>query len=225
MKKKIKIGSSLVIIGVILWGGGVWFGNLKPQTFPQYLKTLMGYGKVKVSPEKQIVFLGDSITYRENWNVLLGVSNIFNAGFPGDTTDNVIGRVSEAIKNKPPKLFLMIGTNDLLNGKEVSYVLANYEIILQKIKAQSPETKIYIESLLPINNDILKSVTVNNQKIISVNDNLKILAQKNGATYVDLYPDFCGSDNKLQRSYTWDGLHPNSHGYAVWKKRLGEYLN
>jgi lysophospholipase L1-like esterase len=226
MKKnnKIKIATWLSLIALVFLTWVIWFGYRKPQTVWQYVTMHMGFDRPDANANSQIVFLGDSITAFERWNILLGVSNITNAGASGNTTDDVLDRLSLVINFKPRKLFLMIGINDLLNGQDAAHVIANYEIILNRIKAESPNTLVYVQSLLPINNDVLKSETVDNQEIIAVNEKLKIIADKNGMVFVDLYSNFCGVDNKLYRSLSWDGLHPNSHGYAVWRDLVDQYI-
>ena len=226
MSKKIKIAIWLVIviIGVVIFGWIIMFGYQKPQTIWQYALAYMGYDKSDIDAQSQIVFLGDSITARENWNMLFGVSYIANAGFPGDTTDNILTRLNSAISAKPKKLFLMIGINDLLNGRNENYILTNYEKILNEIKIQSPYTLVYVQSVLPINNDILKSKTADNQKIISLNSDLELLAQRKGLIFIDLHPYFYGTDNKIPRKYSWDGLHPNAYGYTVWKDLIVQYI-
>lgn len=224
--KKIKIGFAIgiIIILVAIIGGSIWFGYQKPQTVWQDLLSRAGYGKPEKDAASKIVFLGDSITFREDWNVLFGVSNIANAGIPGNTTDDVLSKLDLVIRSKPQKLFLMIGINDLLIGKDVSAVLANDEKIINEIELKSPDTVVYIQSILPVNNDISKYGVVDSQKIIELNNKMKLLADGKKIFFIDLYPYFCGSDNKLYARYAKDGLHPNSHGYAVWKNLIAAYI-
>ena len=224
MSKKIKnaIWLVIIIIGVAIFSWVIMFGYRKPQTIWQYTLAYMGYNKPNVDAQSQVVFLGDSITARENWNVLFGVSYIANAGFPGDTTDRILARLNSIVSAKPKKIFLMIGINDLLNGRDENYILNNYEKILDEIKIQSPGTLVYVQSVLPINNDILKSETADNQKIISLNSRLALLAQRKGFIFIDLHSYFSGTDNKIPRKYSWDGLHPNAYGYTVWKDLIAQ---
>ena len=226
MKKKIEFGIAIGIVVFVtaLTTWSLWFGKNNPQTGIQRAASLAGRGKLDVNTENKIVFLGDSITAREDWNVLFGVSNIVNAGISGNTTDDVLTRLDAAISSKPKKIFLMIGINDLLRGKDVPYVLANYGIILNKIKAESPDTTIYVQSVLPINNGISTQGTVDSQKIITLNTQLKGLADRGGEFFIDLYPYFCGADNKLYTKYSKDGVHPNAYGYRLWKSLIKQYL-
>jgi lysophospholipase L1-like esterase len=190
----------------------------------QYINLLAGRGKMEADAPSRIVFLGDSIIAMENWNVLFRVSHIANMGVSGNTTDNVMARLDGAISSKPQKLFLMIGVNDFLQGRDVAYVEKNYGTILDKIRLESPKTMVYVQSVLPVNNDILKYGQVDSQKIIDLNSRLKLLADGKKIFFIDLYPNFCGPDNKLYLEYSADGIHPNSHGYAVWKNLIEQYV-
>ncbi len=113
----------------------------------------------------KIVFIGDSITAYENWNTLFGVTYIRNAGIPENTTDDVLSRLSSIISSKPEKIFLFIGINDLFGGKDTSYISANYETILNKIRLESPDTILYFQSVLPTNSDISLSASFESNNI------------------------------------------------------------
>jgi lysophospholipase L1-like esterase len=101
----------------------------------------------------EVVFLGDSITAGEDWNTLFGAPYIINAGIGGDTTNGVISRLSTVTISRPRKIFLMVGINDLplRLHENISYILTNYETILRQIRSESPDTVVYIESVLPVN--------------------------------------------------------------------------
>lgn len=228
MNKEIKrwlvIESIIVLmlsLGCLIWFN-YQFSYQKSQTVWQDLLSRVGFGKPDEHANREIVFLGDSITFQEDWNVLFGVSNIANAGLSGNTTEDVLARLPAAISDHPQKLFLMIGINDLLRGEDVAYVFANYEKIVSGIKAASPDTMIYLESVLPMDNEIAGSRygTVDAQEIIDLNSQIRTLADGNRIKFIDLYPNFCGADHKLYTAYAKDGLHLNSHGYAIWKKLI-----
>jgi lysophospholipase L1-like esterase len=118
----------------------------------------------------------------------------------------------------------MMGINDLLNGQNVSHVETNYEKVINKIRSESPDTVIYIQSILPINNDIVETSNVDSQEIITINEKLKTYADGNKIFFIDIYSSFCGADNKMFRTYAWDGLHPSAYGYLVWKNLISPYV-
>jgi hypothetical protein len=45
----------------------------------------------------------------------------------------------------------MIGINDLSQGREVLEILNSYKVILKTLQEQTAETKVFIQSLLPVN--------------------------------------------------------------------------
>ena len=225
-KAAIKFTIWTIICVVVVVGGSVWFGYRKSQTVWQDFLSRVGYEKPDANASSKIVFLGDSITFQEDWNVLFGVSDIANAGVSGNTTDDVLARLNMVTNAKPEKIFLMIGINDLLRGKDAPYVFANYQKIISEIRAKSPDTTIYMQSVLPVDNDVTSSVygTVDSQAIVNLNNEIKSLSDENKIFFIDLYSSFCGADSKLYARYAKDGLHLNSHGYAVWEDLLAGYI-
>jgi lysophospholipase L1-like esterase len=100
---------------------------------------------------------------------------IKNRGIGGDETDGVLLRLEEIIKSLPEKIFIMIWINDL-SHLGIDQVVTNYKKIIEKIKSQSPNTKIYIQSILPVNNKFYSAGARNND-IIKLNQILKNLNQ------------------------------------------------
>lgn len=171
-----------------------------------------------------IIFLGDSITDEGEWTELLDNPNIMNRGISGDTTDGVLNRLEQIIKSRPQKIFLMIGINDLVfKNKSIENILENYKQILHELKTNIPETKVLIQSVLPVNNQIKDYY--NNENILVLNMGLKKLSQAFQYEYIDIYPRLADSTNQLDTRYTLDGLHLNGQGYLVWKKVIEQYVN
>lgn len=164
-----------------------------------------------------ILFVGDSLTNYCDWNELLQNNNIKNRGIPGDRTQDLLDDINIILKDKPKKIFLMIGINDLSNGAKQDVALSNYRKIILRIKKSSPNTNLIIQSLLPINENILVETKTNNKSIMEFNNSLKELAKNNNLKYIDLYSHFL-KNNELDKSLTVDGLHLNGKGYLVWKQ-------
>lgn len=175
----------------------------------------------------EIIWLGDSITDGNQWAELFGNPRMKNRGISGDKTDGVLYRLDEVTESKPAKVFIMIGVNDLAVDRSVDYVLANYEKIVDRIKKSSPDTKIYIQSILPVNDDFpqFSSHTDETSDIKEVNRQLKELADKKGAVYISLFDDMATEGDKLNPDFTEDGLHLNGQGYLVWKNAVEKYVD
>ncbi len=169
-----------------------------------------------------IVFLGDSITEQCEWAELLQNNNIINRGISGDMTDGVLQRLPAILKHQPSKIFLMIGINDLILHS-VEHILTNYKQILQQIQQQSPATKVYVQSVLPINNN-LRQTNMKNSDILDINKGIQNLARQFDAEFINLHPQFIDNKGLLDSKYSIDGIHLNANGYLVWKDVVLPYL-
>lgn len=178
--------------------------------------------------EKDIIFLGNSITAGVDWSELLDIKYARNRGISGDITFGVLERLDEVIEGKPAKVFILIGINDVSRNIPDSIIVANYKKLITRIQQGSPKTKIYFQTLLPVNNEFtqFKNHYNKDQHILYINTEIKKLAQTYGITVIDLYPHFQGKDGKLEKSFTQDGLHLTAAGYKRWAEILknGNYL-
>jgi lysophospholipase L1-like esterase len=176
-----------------------------------------------------IVFLGNSITDRVDWNELLGMSNVHNRGISGDITFGVLERLSEVTEGKPAKVFILIGINDISRNIPDNVIANNYRKIVQRIKKESPQTKIYFQTLLPVNNEFtqFKNHYNKDEHILWLNEQIKVLGKQEKINVIDLYPHFLDNQKKLDKKYTLDGLHLNADGYKVWAAILkdGHFLS
>lgn len=172
--------------------------------------------------ENEIIMLGNSITDQCEWHELFNNINIKNRGIGGDDTDGILERLDEVTESKPAKIFIMIGTNDLAYGKSIEHVIENYKKIIERIQSSTPETKIYIQSVLPVDEAI--HFTRPMKDIVSINSQLKEMAKENGLVYIDLFSLFNTNENRLNPDYSFDGLHLNGKGYEMWKKEIESYI-
>ncbi len=167
-----------------------------------------------------VAMVGDSLTEGARWDEFFPDVKIINRGICSDITSGVENRISSIIKTNPEKIFLMIGINDIALGIEQEEIYSNIESIIKKISSELPETKIYIQSILPVASD-----DINRQTIININTDLQKLCESNGITYVDLHSRFVNEDGYLNTKYAdKDGLHLNGLGYGLWREIIKEYI-
>jgi lysophospholipase L1-like esterase len=176
--------------------------------------------------KKDIVFLGNSITDRVDWNELLGRADVHNRGISGDITFGVLQRLNEVIDGHPAKVFILIGINDISRNIPDSVILRNYGKIVRRIKAGSPRTQIYFQTLLPVNNEFTQFRNHYNkdEHILWLNEQIKALGTQESIRVIDLHPHFLDRNGKLDPKYTEDGLHLNAEGYKVWANILRKIL-
>lgn len=196
----------------------------KHSTFYYQRATLF---EVLPTSKSDIIFLGNSITNGGEWAELLGNPHAKNRGISGDTTQGVLDRLSTVTKGKPAKIFLLIGTNDLSRGKSMDEIAKNVEKIVERVKRESPTTKLYVQSVFPVNPKFNKfSGHMDRQKKIPVlNAKIKAVAARHGVTYIDVYKSLVTpSTDVMNPEYTNDGLHLLGKGYLKWVEVLNPYL-
>jgi lysophospholipase L1-like esterase len=174
----------------------------------------------------EIVFLGNSITDGAEWFELLQNKRCRNRGISGDVTEGILLRLDGVTRLKPSAIFLLIGINDLSRNISVDEITGRYREILQRIQNETPKTKVYVQSVMPVNpatggNKRLEGKT---ELIIELNSRLQTLAKEFGMTYIDLFTPLADNNNLLPRKYSFDGLHLSYEGYGVWAGILREYV-
>lgn len=201
-----------------------WDSTHRPGNFALKVDLFRSYPNAA----KDIIFLGNSITAGVDWVELLGNPVVRNRGISGDITFGVLERLHEVTEGAPAKVFILIGINDISRNIPDSVIVDNYRRLIQRIKRESPKTKIYFQTLMPVNNTFtqFKNHYNKDEHILFVNESLKALAAAEKITLIDLYPHFLDSEKKLDKKYTIDGLHLNAEGYKVWAAVLkkGGYL-
>jgi lysophospholipase L1-like esterase len=176
--------------------------------------------------KNEIIMLGNSITNCANWDELFPNKHIKNRGISGDITLGVLDRMDEIVKRKPKKIFILIGINDISLNIDKNIILANYQGIITKIKTESPKTTIYIQSILPTNDefDKFKNHQGKMDIIKEVNRELEKLANTNKVVFLNIFPEFLDEQGKLSKEYTNDGLHLLGEGYLHWASILKKHI-
>lgn len=186
-----------------------------------YLQRLEFFNQMP-NQKNEIVFLGNSITEGGKWQELIPKKNVVNRGISGDVTYGVIARMGEILAAKPGKIFILIGINDMKRGTPQEIILNNYRKIIRRIKEQSPATKIYVQSILPVHTAMLPAsyAKLSNAAILEMNVQLKNICKAEQLNYVNLHEVFAAADGELKKELTIDGLHLKSAAYILWADYL-----
>lgn len=176
----------------------------------------------QLTDKVDIVFLGNSITERGEWSELIQKKKIANRGIGGDNSFGVKARLQCIMAQKPSKLFIMIGINDLGRGLSVEVIVNNYRQIVAQLQSGLPKTKLYVQSVLPLNEELLKYdyLKGKNPKVKALNGELQKLAKQYGLTYVNLHEVMAGADGELKKEFTKDGIHLTTDAYLAWAAYL-----
>ena len=176
--------------------------------------------------KKDIVMLGNSLTDGCEFNELLNNRHVKNRGIVGDIVQGLIDRIDPIIKGQPKKLFIMSGVNDISHDVSADSIARVTEELIVMVKKGSPRTKIYLQSLLPFNNDVRewKLLKGRDHVVVEANILLEQVARRQGVTWINLYPLFVDDQGRLRADLTNDGLHLMGKGYLIWSDAIKPYL-
>ncbi|QNE41948.1 family 20 glycosylhydrolase (plasmid) [Hymenobacter sp. NBH84] len=187
--------------------------------FPTYYHQRASHFRTLPHTRGDVIFLGNSISDSAEWSELFDDPQVKNRGISGDVSAGVLNRVGEVVARRPAKVFVLIGTNDLAGKVPPDSVVKNITWLADYLRQESPATRLYVQSILPVNDAFGKFAGhVHNGALINqVNEQLRRLATAHGYTYLDLHAGFADATGKLDARYTNDGLHLTGAGYMRWK--------
>ena len=166
----------------------------------------------------RVIFLGNSITEMGDWKKATGDTTVTNRGIGGDITYGILKRLKDITDRQPSRVFLLIGINDI--GKDIpDAVIADNDLkIVREIHTKSPQTKIYVESVLPVNSTMPNFPQHYDKEdhVLALNKLLQANAAAGGYTYVDIFHLFVDADGRLQSQLTYEGLHVRPPAYIIW---------
>ena len=169
-----------------------------------------------------VVFVGDSLT--DGYDVVAAFPSysVANRGIGGDTTSGLIKRMKTSIYDVDPKLVvILIGANDVLQGRSDNYILNNCSKIIDMIQKHCPDAKILIQSFYPLTSDWSDAAAAMQR----LNPEMVEVAERYGCTYVDVFSALTDESGKyLNSAFTEDGVHLNSIGQAVVTSLLNPYI-
>ena len=229
MKKIIFIVAAVLLSVALVVSAVVYFAVLRPRQLEQreFQAAVSRYRAEKnkifleenekyTDYEVDVAFLGDSLT--DGYDVARYYPQfvVCNRGIGGDTTFDLEARLQvSAYDLKPKTVVLLIGVNNL------STMFDNYEKILAGLRENLPETKVVLLSLTNMGQEWGK----NNELAAYNNVKIKMLAEKYGFAFVDLYSPLMNLETgEIYPEYTTDGGHLTEKGYEVLTRQITPVL-
>lgn len=198
------------------------------RSFDHYNDRVAEFETMRAIDSTDIVMLGNSLTeYAGDWNVLLKARHIRNRGIAGDDAEGIYHRLIQILPGKPKAIFLLVGGNDLSHDLTPQQVFENCKKVIDKILKDCPSTKLYVQSLLPINESFgrWKKLEGKTDDVAAVNRLLRHYCEKNKIAYINLFKHFNRhGTNEMRKSLTVDGLHLSPQGYKIWAFHIGKYI-
>lgn len=184
---------------------------------PAFIQHRQDAFKAVPTSKGQIIFLGNSITNFHCWadafvhpqDAPLDESLVSNRGISDERAYHWKHNVQMMLdgEEKPAKVFIGIGTNDLNVGLPPEVVVNDIRAIIRQIQVSSPQTEINLQSILPRSSDINVAVT----RTIPM---LEEMAGEMGVNFINLTETMNSLGTPAQWAY--DGLHPSGNAYRAW---------
>lgn len=176
-----------------------------------------------------VMFLGDSHIAWGNWDERLRDvgATVLVRGIVADTSDGVLARLNEVTRHQPRALFLCVGVNDLLASPTkttVDHVLERTQAIVEQVRRESPQTKIFIEAVFLVEPNRFPDANCPPdlpKRIAELNKRLSTLADNNTVSFLDLNAALA----QTKPPYTVDGIHLLPHAYAAWESAIRKRLS
>ena len=218
---------SLSVLAVaLIVGAVVWFAVLLPRQREQeaWTRQIQAYRDAKMEQyrrenaefadyEVDVAFLGDSLTDGYDLKQYYPQYVTANRGIGGDTTFDLEGRLEISVYELKPKVAVM-----LIGANNMDSMFENYEDILRGLKENLPDTKIVLLSLTAMGGEMWGR---KNQQAAYNNVTIRLLAEKYGFIFVDLYtPLYDVSIREVYDGYTSDGGHLTHAGYTVVTEQI-----
>lgn len=169
------------------------------------------------SSRDDIVFVGDAITSEGKWDELFPGLPVKNRAIDGDTSEDVALRIGQIAAAKPAKMFLMIGGGDAEAEKSTEDTRASVDAILTRLETDSPDTEIFVESILPRSVEAWPAIAKRNAAIRQV-------AEAHGATFIDLTPIFAAENDAIRDEFSNDNTHLLAAGYLAWRDAIAGHV-
>ena len=182
--------------------------------------------------QDKIIFVGDSLTahlinrggltggkdtkqvWRCDNNMMNLNSEITSVKIIYPETGEKMTVAQAAAVAKPEIMIITLGTDWGVSYLNESEFKACYASLIQAILAESPDTRIILQSIFPVTEDC---VNLDNAKIDTANGWVKDVAAGNGCRYLDTQEVLKDGEGCLKKEYcsSADGIHLNKEAYEV----------
>lgn len=196
----------------------------------QRYKAIAATAKAKAN-SAQVVFIGDSITQgwenegKVRWVDLVSRYDAVNLGISGDTTENVLWRLTKGdnLANntlKPKAFVLLIGTNNSGHRtmtESPEDIRDGVKAILNSLRQASSNSKIILTAIFPRDNP---ADGINRK----ANLLLQALADGHSVIWLDI-DDKLAPNGQLDTTIMPDKLHLSPKGYEIWGDAITSLLD
>lgn len=175
----------------------------------------------EITPKEGVVFLGDSIFEMYDLKKYFkNKDNYINRGISSNKSADILARLQTNVIDITPKVIIIhVGTNDIGHNVSAEEYIINMGKIITELSTKLPDCKMMVDSIYPtitLNNynSINLTKVRSNDDINNFNLRLKSLCNTKNIDYINTHDSLLKGD-KLNKTYTIDGLHLSDAGYRI----------
>jgi lysophospholipase L1-like esterase len=165
----------------------------------------------------EIILFGDSHIANGKWSSFLDNNGVLKLGWGGYTSEQLVDKIVICSDFNPKYVFILCGGNDIYDDTfTVENTVNNLKLMADKLRE---------DNIVPVFQKLMYQH--NNPKfnltIDSINTELSKYCLKEQIEIIDTGKNMYDS-NGLKASLTYDNLHLNEKGYAIWSEEINKYL-
>jgi lysophospholipase L1-like esterase len=193
-----------------------------------YEERVASFRDMRPVDSTDVVMLGSSQTeYAGDWNKLLSWRHVRNRGIAGDNAKGMKMRLGQIVKGHPKAIFLLAGIDELNEGVTVQSAYNDVVELIKAIRKETPDTRLYVQSVLPINEgyDKWPGLKGRTNDVARLNVMLRHYCEAQHIAYINVFKKMIRHGTyQLRKELTEDGLHLSPFGYKLWSFELRNYL-
>jgi lysophospholipase L1-like esterase len=160
------------------------------------------------------VIMGDSISEAFIEYDLLNASSV--VAKKGAHLDELEEQLTCVQRINPQVIFLYFGMNDVVSTDgDADLFIKKYNALIQKIQKKLPDTKIFVNSVFPVREEVMKQEPAY-KKLSDYNEALANMCDKKQIAFIN------NTDLVSDKDYEEDGIHFKTEFYAYWLNRMSE---
>lgn len=168
----------------------------------------------------KIVMLGNSLTYKVNWNELLERNDIANLGIGSDITEGYLHRIQTVLSLHPKIVCIEGGINDIALDLAPAKTLKHIQQLVDTLNQHNIVP--ILHTILPVHVNYPASLRIN-EKVWCLNQAILHYATEKNLQLIDLTP-FLTTKGFLKSDFVQqDGIHLKASAYRIWAHQLKQH--
>lgn len=167
--------------------------------------------------QEHILFAGDDLTEEALWNEMFPSVPVRNRGIAGLNSERLLKTIPDHLADQPRAVFINVGASDIHDQIPLEQVSANVRELINISRSLSPDTQLFISSVLPLRNGDWR-------KVRRLNTLLRELADDRNIVFVDLEP-MLNEQGHFQAGFADRRMRLLGPGYSYWRDALQAHID